>query len=133
MSLHAPATPETRGLIGEAELRAMKPTAYLINTSRGALVDEAALRRALDEGWIAGAALDVLAAEPPPADHPLVALANVIVTPHAGFYSEASDRRARDEGGAIGGARSARRAPAAHRESRRAATSCLSPRSIRGR
>ena len=60
VSLHAPATPETPGLIGEAELRAMKPTAYLINTSRGALVDEAALLRALEEGWIAGAALDVL-------------------------------------------------------------------------
>ena len=54
------------GMIGEAELRAMKPTAYLINTSRGALIDEAALARALNEGWIAGAALDVLAEEPPP-------------------------------------------------------------------
>jgi D-3-phosphoglycerate dehydrogenase len=88
VSLHAPATPETRGLIGEAELRRMKPSAYLINTSRGALVDEAALERALREGWIAGAALDVLSQEPPPPDHPFLALDNVIVTPHAAFYSD---------------------------------------------
>ncbi|MEZ5098548.1 MAG: C-terminal binding protein [Thermoleophilia bacterium] len=90
VSLHAPATPETRGLIGEAELRAMKPTAYLINTSRGALVDEDALRRAVEAGWIAGAALDVLGEEPPVAGHPLLGLDGVIVTPHAGFYSEAA-------------------------------------------
>jgi D-3-phosphoglycerate dehydrogenase / 2-oxoglutarate reductase len=88
VSLHAPAVPETTGLIGELELRAMKPTAYLVNTSRGALVDEDALVRALREGWIAGAALDVLRQEPPPADHPLLGLDNAIVTPHAGFYSD---------------------------------------------
>ena len=88
VSLHAPATPETTGLIGERELRAMKPTAYLVNTSRGALVDEDALVRALREGWIAGAALDVLRQEPPPPDHPLLALDNAIVTPHAAFYSD---------------------------------------------
>lgn len=88
VSVHAPSTPETRGLIGEAELRAMKETAYLINTSRGALVDEQALERALREGWIAGAALDVLGHEPPEAEHPLLALDNAIVTPHAAFYSE---------------------------------------------
>jgi D-3-phosphoglycerate dehydrogenase len=88
VSLHAPATAETRGLIGEAELRAMKPGAYLINTSRGALIDERALERALTEGWIAGAALDVLGEEPPPQGHTLLALDNVIVTPHAAFYSE---------------------------------------------
>ncbi len=90
VSLHAPATPETRGLIDEAALRRMKPTAYLINTSRGALVDEAALYRALTEGWIAGAALDVLAEEPPDPANPLLALDNAIVTPHVGFSSEAS-------------------------------------------
>jgi D-3-phosphoglycerate dehydrogenase len=90
VSLHAPATPATNGLIAEAELRAMKPTAYLINTSRGALVDEDALVRALGEGWIAGAALDVLGVEPARADHPLLALDNAIVTPHAAFYSEAA-------------------------------------------
>jgi D-3-phosphoglycerate dehydrogenase len=87
VSIHAPASPETAGLIGERELRAMKPTAFLVNTSRGALVDEAALVRALEEGWIAGAALDVLSREPPPPDHPLLALDNAIVTPHAAFYS----------------------------------------------
>ena len=90
VSIHAPSTPETRGLIGEAELRAMKPSAYLINTSRGALVDEGALARAVAEGWIAGAALDVLSQEPPAPDHPLIGLDRVIVTPHVAFYSEAA-------------------------------------------
>lgn len=88
VSLHAPATPETDRLIGERELRRMKPTAYLVNTSRGALVDEEALERALRERWIAGAALDVLRVEPAPADHPLLGLDNIVVTPHAAFYSE---------------------------------------------
>jgi D-3-phosphoglycerate dehydrogenase / 2-oxoglutarate reductase len=88
VSLHAPALPETTGLIGEAQLRAMRPTAYLVNTSRGALVDEQALVRALREGWIAGAALDVLQQEPAPPDHPLLGLDNAIVTPHAAFYSD---------------------------------------------
>jgi D-3-phosphoglycerate dehydrogenase len=88
VSLHAPATAQTRGLIGESALRLMKPTAYLINTARGALVDEGALGRAIREQWIAGAALDVLTPEPPPSDHPLLGLDNVLVTPHAGFYSE---------------------------------------------
>jgi D-3-phosphoglycerate dehydrogenase / 2-oxoglutarate reductase len=88
VSLHAPATAETRGLIGESALRAMKPTAYLVNTSRGALVDEEALVRALEEGWIAGAALDVLTVEPGDAGNPLMSLPNVIVTPHVAFYSE---------------------------------------------
>jgi D-3-phosphoglycerate dehydrogenase / 2-oxoglutarate reductase len=90
ISLHAPATPETRCLIGEEALRGMKPGAYLINTSRGSLIDEAALQRALEEGWIAGAALDVLGEEPARPGHPLLALGNVIVTPHAAFYSEAA-------------------------------------------
>lgn len=87
VSLHVPANAETRGMIGEAALRAMKGTAWLINTSRGAVIDEPALIRALDEGWIAGAALDVLASEPPPADHPLLSRPNVIVTPHIAFAS----------------------------------------------
>lgn len=90
VSLHAPATAETAGLVAERELGLMKPTAYLINTSRGALVDEEALLQALTQGWIAGAALDVLRQEPPAADHPLLRLDNAIVTPHAAFYSEAA-------------------------------------------
>jgi D-3-phosphoglycerate dehydrogenase / 2-oxoglutarate reductase len=88
VTLHAPATTATRGLIGERELRLMKPSAYLINTSRGALVDEAALNRAIAEGWVAGAALDVLAAEPPTPGNPLLAVDGVLVTPHTAFYSE---------------------------------------------
>ena len=88
VTLHAPATSATRGLIGERELRLMKPSAYLINTSRGALVDEAALSLAIHEKWIAGAALDVLTAEPPTAGHPLLGLDGALVTPHTAFYSE---------------------------------------------
>jgi D-3-phosphoglycerate dehydrogenase len=88
VSIHAPATPETSGLIGERELRLMKATAYLINTSRGALVDEDALARAVSEGWIAGAALDVLRQEPAPIDHALRGIEGIILTPHASFYSE---------------------------------------------
>lgn len=90
VSVHAPSRPETSGLIGEAQLRRMKPTAYLINTSRGALVDEEALARAIQDRWLAGAAVDVLRQEPPPRDHPLLGLDRVIVTPHAAFYSEAA-------------------------------------------
>jgi D-3-phosphoglycerate dehydrogenase len=90
VSIHVPLMPTTRGLIDEAALRQMKPTAYLINTSRGAVIDEAALEHALRMGWIAGAALDVLVQEPAAAGHPLLALDNVIVTPHAAFYSEAA-------------------------------------------
>jgi D-3-phosphoglycerate dehydrogenase / 2-oxoglutarate reductase len=90
VSLHVPPTPETRGIIDESALRLMKPSAYLINTARGALVDEHALARAIGEGWIAGAALDVLSVEPPAADNPLLGLDRVIVTPHAAFYSEQS-------------------------------------------
>ena len=88
LSLHAPATSETRNMINERMLRLMKPTAYLVNTSRGALVDEEALYLALGEKWIAGAALDVLALEPAPPEHPLLELENVVVTPHASFYSK---------------------------------------------
>jgi D-3-phosphoglycerate dehydrogenase len=90
VSVHAPLTAETRGLIAERELRAMKPTAFLINTSRGLLVDERALLRALREQWIAGAALDVLGTEPADSNDVLLRLDNVIVTPHAAFLSKSS-------------------------------------------
>ncbi|MHB1414988.1 MAG: 2-hydroxyacid dehydrogenase [Chloroflexota bacterium] len=82
VSVHVPRTPQTVGLIGAHELGLMKPTAVLINTARGGLVDEAALYRALKERRIAGAGLDVFSKEPPPADDPLFTLDNVVVTPH---------------------------------------------------
>jgi glyoxylate reductase len=87
VSLHAPLNDETRGLIGEAELRRMKPTAVLVNTARGEIVDTEALVRALREGWIAGAGLDVTDPEPLPADHPLLATPRAVVTPHIGSAS----------------------------------------------
>lgn len=86
LTLHAALTPQNRGLIGEAQLRRMKPTALLINTARGALVDEAALVRALNGGWLAGAALDAYATEPLPADHPLRQAPNTLLTPHLASY-----------------------------------------------
>ena len=77
-------------MIDARALRQMKPTAFLINTSRGAVIDEAALTQALADGQIVGAALDVLAHEPPDPDHPLLRSPNAILTPHAAFYSEAA-------------------------------------------
>ena len=88
ISLHCPLTPQTRGLIGERALRRMKRTAVLINTSRGPVVDEPALIRALTEGWIAAAGLDVLDPEPPDQANPLLRLDNVVVTPHIASYSD---------------------------------------------
>src|SRR5262249_56324290 len=82
VSLHARLTPETRRLIGAAELALMKPTAYFINVARGELVDQAALVDALREGKIAGAGLDVFEVEPLPASDPLTRLDNVLLTPH---------------------------------------------------
>ena len=87
VSVHCLLNAETRHLIGEAFLRQMQPTACLINTSRGPVVDEQALIRALREGWIAGAALDVQEQEPPNPDNPLLRMDNVIVTPHAAYFS----------------------------------------------
>jgi phosphoglycerate dehydrogenase-like enzyme len=78
----APLTPETKGLIGERELRLMKPTAYIFNVGRGAIIQEAVLIRALREGWIAGAGLDVTEVEPLPLDSELLRLPNVFLTPH---------------------------------------------------
>lgn len=95
MTLHVPLTPETRRMIGEREFRIMKKTAILINTSRGGVVDGTVLYRALKEGWIAGAALDVMEKEPPSPDNPLLTLDNVIITPHiAGSTKESLVRMA---------------------------------------
>lgn len=86
VSLHAALTPETRGLIGAAQLRRMKASAYLVNTSRGAILDEAALDQALREGWIAGAALDAFVTEPMPAGHPFLTTPNLLITPHQASF-----------------------------------------------
>jgi phosphoglycerate dehydrogenase-like enzyme len=82
VTVHAPLLPSTHHLVSETVLRSMKPSSYLINTSRGPLVDEAALATALKEGWIAGAALDVFETEPLPSDSPLLGLPNVTLTQH---------------------------------------------------
>ncbi len=91
--LAVPLTPETEHLIGEAELRSMQPHTYLVNVARGKVVDEKALIRALKEGWIAGAGLDVTEEEPLPADSPLYALPNVLLTPHISGVSVRYDER----------------------------------------
>src|SRR4051794_30601486 len=87
VSVHAPLKPETKGLIGAEELRQMKPTAILVNTARGPLVDTQALTEALQSGQIAGAALDVTDPEPLPADHPLLSAPNLVIAPHIGSAS----------------------------------------------
>ncbi|HKG27167.1 MAG TPA: C-terminal binding protein [Thermomicrobiales bacterium] len=97
VSLHCPLTPETRGLIGEREFSIMKPTAFLVNTARGPIVNMEAVTEALQSGRIAGAALDVVDPEPLPADSPLNELDNVILTPHAAYYSERSVEVVRTE------------------------------------
>ncbi len=84
VSIHVPLTEETYHMIGERELRLMKRSAVLVNTARGAVVDTNALVKALKEGWIAAAALDVFEQEPLPPDHPLTKLNNVVLTPHIG-------------------------------------------------
>jgi D-3-phosphoglycerate dehydrogenase len=95
VSIHAPLTEETRNLIGERELRAMKPRAFLINMARGGIVDEPALARALRSGWIAGAATDVFSTEPPPADNPLLSADRIILSPHlAALTGESAVRMA---------------------------------------
>jgi glycerate dehydrogenase len=93
VTLHCPLTKETEGLVNAERLRSMKPSALLLNTSRGALVDEPALADALARGVIAGAALDVLSVEPPPADHPLLHAPRCIVTPHQAWTSRAARER----------------------------------------
>jgi D-3-phosphoglycerate dehydrogenase len=93
LSLNCPLTPETTNLLDERRLRSMKPTAVLVNAARGAVIDEAALVRALQERWIDGAALDVYATQPLAPNHPLLRLDNVIVTPHAAALTQESTRQ----------------------------------------
>jgi D-3-phosphoglycerate dehydrogenase len=112
VTLHTPLTDATRGLVDARFLAAMKPTAFLINTARGALVDQDALVAALAEGRIAGAGLDTVVPEPLPAGHPLLRSERVLLTPHVGFYSEESVhdvrlRAARSVAAALAGERPA--------------------------
>lgn len=93
VTIHYVMSDRSRGLVGRPEIAAMKPTAYLINTSRGPIVDEGALVEALRSRRIAGAGLDVFDQEPLPKDHPLLALGNVTATPHLGFVTEVGMRR----------------------------------------
>jgi glycerate dehydrogenase len=93
LSLHCPLTPETEGLVNAARLATMKPSAYVINTGRGPLVDEPALAEALANGTIAGAGLDVLSSEPPSVDNPLLTAPNCIITPHIAWATVESRRR----------------------------------------
>ncbi len=102
VSVHCVLTPETRLLLGERELRSMKTTAYLIDVSRGAIIDESALVRALRAGWIAGAGLDVFGCEPLPDRHPLLSMPNVVVTPHLAWYTrEAAARQSQQAADAV--------------------------------
>lgn len=93
VTLHMPLTAATRNVIDAAAIRAMKPTALLVNVSRGGLIDEQALADALQAGELAGAAVDVLTAEPPPADHPLLSAPRMIVTPHVAWLSSRGQQR----------------------------------------
>jgi phosphoglycerate dehydrogenase-like enzyme len=92
VSIHVLLSGRSRGLVGADDLRAMKPDAWLVNTSRGPIVDEAALLKALRENWIAGAALDVFDTEPLSADHELRTLPTTILTPHAGYVTRENYR-----------------------------------------
>jgi D-3-phosphoglycerate dehydrogenase len=95
VSLHLPLSAKTRYIINAERLRKMKPSAYLVNTARGELIEEKALQEALGCGWIAGAALDVLETEPPSPDHPLRAMDNLILTPHCAWYTERAQNELR--------------------------------------
>jgi len=96
VTIHTPLTPETRGLIGDEAMRRMKPTAYLINTSRGPVVDTEALARGLHAGEIAGAALDVTDPEPLPGNHPLLQAPGILVLPHIASATHATRERMAD-------------------------------------
>jgi glycerate dehydrogenase len=93
VSLHCPLTPVTRHLVNAERLAWLKPSAFLLNTARGPLVDEAALAEALNAGRLAGAGLDVLSTEPPPADNPLLRARHCLVTPHIAWASGAARAR----------------------------------------
>lgn len=93
VTLNCPLTPETRHVLDERRLRLMKPHAIVVNAARGAVIDELALARALREGWIAGAALDVFGEQPLARDHPFLGLTNVLLTPHAAGLTQESSRR----------------------------------------
>jgi glycerate dehydrogenase len=93
VSLHCPLTPETQGFVNTERLAWMKPAAFLLNSSRGQLVDETALAHALNSGCLAGAAVDVLSVEPPPPDNPLLRAKNCIVTPHLAWATRAARSR----------------------------------------
>ncbi len=93
VSLHCPLTPETRGMVGEALLSFMKPTAFLINTARGGLIDSRALAEALNTGRLAGAGLDVMEQEPPRPDDPLLTAKNCVITPHIAWSSREARAR----------------------------------------
>ena len=96
VSLHLPLTPETEGLIDRRTLARMKPGAILVNTARGGLVDETALVETLTSGRLLAAGLDVLAEEPPPPDHPLLSLDNVVLTPHVAWLTQETLKRSFD-------------------------------------
>ena len=93
ISIHCPLTEETRSLIDEEEFKKMKNEAFIINTARGAIINEISLIKALKQGWIAGAGLDTFSMEPPQKDNPLWGMSNVIVTPHIGGITEESFNR----------------------------------------
>ncbi|PAW84385.1 MAG: glycerate dehydrogenase [Pedosphaera sp. Tous-C6FEB] len=93
LSLHCPLTPDTKSVVNAARLALMKPTAFLLNTSRGPLLDEAAVAEALNTGRLAGAGLDVLSAEPPKADNPLLTARNCLITPHLAWAAKAARAR----------------------------------------
>jgi len=93
LSLHCPLTPRTEKLVNAERLALMKPTAFLINTSRGPLIDEPALAEALNAGRLAGAGLDVLSAEPPAADNPLLTAKNCYITPHIAWATRSARQR----------------------------------------
>jgi glycerate dehydrogenase len=93
VSLHCPLTPETKHLINAQRLSWMKPSAFLLNTSRGQFVDENALAAGLNSGKLAGAGLDVLSEEPPPANNPLLTARNCIITPHLAWATKAARSR----------------------------------------